>query len=44
MMHAIHRGNVATSHEGGTGIDPLIDWALMEEPIWKNTPEDPDRC
>jgi hypothetical protein len=43
MMHAIHRGNVPTSHELGTGMDSLVDWALMEEPIWKNTPEDPDR-
>jgi hypothetical protein len=44
MMHAIHRGNVPTFHELGTGMDSFVDWALMEEPIWKNTPEDPDRC
>ena len=43
MMYAIHRGNIPTSHEPGTGIDSLVDWALMERPMWKSTREDPDR-
>jgi hypothetical protein len=34
---------IAAYGELGTGIDSLVDWALMEQPIWRNTPEDPDR-
>ena len=34
---------IAAYGELGMGIDSLIDWALMEQLIWKNTPEDSDR-
>lgn len=34
---------VAAFAEGLARLDELVDWRLMEEPRWSNTPEEPDR-
>ena len=33
---------IAAYGDHGTGIDSLVDWALMRQVVWNNTPEDPD--
>lgn len=33
----------ASFHDGSAAIGDVIDWELMQQAIWKDTPEHPDR-